>query len=143
MPSISEGFTAQGYDLQFGINVLGMIYTVSACRRDRSFSGHFYLTKLLLPILLSTASNRGTVRVINASSAAHYGGLWNPLDFRTLKDSPRRKRWPTEFLYMQSKFVGSNLCSESKFSYLFFRQMLSSLMNSRVDMVTKDSSPLL
>lgn len=90
MPAISE-VTAQGYDLQFGTNVLG----------------HFYLTCLLLPILLSTAKDcpEGSVRVVNVSSAAHYAGLWQPLDFGTFKDGPRRRRWMTEFLYIQSKFA--------------------------------------
>lgn len=41
---------------------------------------------------------------MNVSSAAHYCGLWNPLDFGTFRDGPRRRRWMTEFLYVQSKF---------------------------------------
>ncbi|KAI9464792.1 NAD-P-binding protein [Russula earlei] len=49
--------TSQGYDMQFGTNVLG----------------HFYFTKLLLPLLTATAkgSPPGSVRVVNVSSLGH------------------------------------------------------------------------
>lgn len=79
--------TADGYDLQFGTNVLG----------------HFYLTKLLLPVLLSTAKSSpdGTVRVINVSSNAHWRG---GLDFDTFKDTPKRRATSSYALYSQSKF---------------------------------------
>ncbi|KAI6032509.1 hypothetical protein EDC04DRAFT_2230666 [Pisolithus marmoratus] len=78
--------TDDGYDLQFGTNVLGP----------------FYFTKLLLPILLSTAksSPAGTVRVVNTSSTAHWFGS---LDFDTFKDSPKRRAQTTITLYSQSK----------------------------------------
>ncbi|KAI6038878.1 hypothetical protein EDC04DRAFT_1844470 [Pisolithus marmoratus] len=78
--------TDDGYDLQFGTNVLG----------------HFYFTKLLLPILLSTAesSPAGTVRVVNTSSTAHWFGS---LDFDTFKDTPKRRAQGTITLYSQSK----------------------------------------
>jgi len=51
------GVTKDGYESQFGTNVVG----------------HFALTKLLLPILETTASQTppGTVRVINVSSLGH------------------------------------------------------------------------
>ncbi|KAG6374027.1 hypothetical protein JVT61DRAFT_4665 [Boletus reticuloceps] len=78
--------TADGYDLQFGTNVLG----------------HFYLTKLLLPILISTAksSPEGTARVVNTSSRGHwYGGL----QFDTFMDGPKRRADRTFRLYGQSK----------------------------------------
>ncbi|KII88024.1 hypothetical protein PLICRDRAFT_111724 [Plicaturopsis crispa FD-325 SS-3] len=78
--------TVQGYDLQFGVNVLG----------------HFYLTQLLLPILTSTAraTPPGTVRVVNISSLTHWAGK---LDFATFKDGPPRRRVAPEALYSQSK----------------------------------------
>ncbi|KAI6137903.1 hypothetical protein BKA82DRAFT_4261540 [Pisolithus tinctorius] len=81
-----ELLTDDGYDLQFGTNVLG----------------HFYLTKLLLPILLSTAksSPAGTVRVVNTSSTAHWFGS---LDFDTFKDTPKRRAQHAVSLYCQSK----------------------------------------
>ncbi|KAF8130316.1 hypothetical protein EV363DRAFT_1335869 [Boletus edulis] len=78
--------TDDGYDLQFGTNVLG----------------HFYLTKLLLPILISTAksSPEGTVRVVNTSSQAH---LFGNLQFDTFIDSPKRRADRSFRLYSQSK----------------------------------------
>ncbi|KAG6330294.1 hypothetical protein ID866_8794 [Astraeus odoratus] len=77
--------TDDGYDLQFGTHVVG----------------HFYLTKLLLPILLSTAkSSSKPVRVINVSS----GGHWlSKLNFDTFKDSHKRRAMFTFQLYCQSK----------------------------------------
>ncbi|KAG6333363.1 hypothetical protein ID866_5728 [Astraeus odoratus] len=81
-----EQLTEDGYDLQFGTNVLG----------------HFYFTKLLLPILLSTAksSPNGTVRVVNTSSNGHW---FSGLDFDTFKDSPKRRGMASMKLYGQSK----------------------------------------
>ncbi|KAF4610211.1 hypothetical protein D9613_010552 [Agrocybe pediades] len=83
-----EQLTAQGYDLQFGTNVLG----------------HFYFTKLLLPALLAgaKASPDGKARVVNTSSSGSH--LVNNLKFNTFKDTPARKRFGTYNLYSQSKF---------------------------------------
>ncbi|TFK24421.1 NAD(P)-binding protein [Coprinopsis marcescibilis] len=87
--------TAQGYDLQFGTNVLG----------------HFYFTKLLLPTLLATtkASPSGKARVINTSSFASRMGK---LDFNTFKDGPARRKLSTITLYNQSKFGNVVFSSE-------------------------------
>ncbi|TFK96600.1 NAD(P)-binding protein [Pterulicium gracile] len=86
VPPVSD-VTADGYDLQFGTNVVG----------------HFYFTKLLLPILLSTAKTtpNGKVRVVNTSSMGH---LIGDLDFATFKDGPARRKKSTVMLYAQSKF---------------------------------------
>jgi len=58
-----EQLTADGYDLQFGTNVLG----------------HFYFTKLLLPTLIATAktSSDGKARVVNTSSLGHIQVLYH------------------------------------------------------------------
>ncbi|KAL1750854.1 hypothetical protein FB107DRAFT_251852 [Schizophyllum commune] len=79
--------TIDGYDCQFGTNVLG----------------HFYLTKLLLPTLLSTAKNStdGTVRVVNTASSGHT--IVDKIDFNTLKDGPARRKMSMTNLYGQSK----------------------------------------
>ncbi|KAF8965144.1 hypothetical protein BDZ97DRAFT_1918567 [Flammula alnicola] len=81
--------TSQGYDLQFGTNVLG----------------HFYFTKLLLPTLLAGAksSPHGKARVVNTSSAASM--FISTIDFNTLNDTLARKKKGTGLLYSQSKFA--------------------------------------
>ncbi|KAF7365124.1 NAD(P)-binding protein [Mycena venus] len=83
IPPIDQ-LTAQNFDLQFGTNVLG----------------HFYLTKLLLPTLLATATAEKPARVINTSSLASLVGT---IDFNTVKDSPARKKAGASKLYGQSK----------------------------------------
>jgi len=81
-----NSLTVDGYDLQFGTNVLG----------------HFYFTKPVTPALLAGAktSTDGTARVVNTSSWMH---LITELDFNTFKDSPARKAAGTSTLYSQSK----------------------------------------
>lgn len=70
--------------------------------------GHFYLTKLLLPVLISTAKSSPDrhVRVVTTSSLGHVGSRC--LDFETFKDGPQRLRagrFGTTRLYFQSKLV--------------------------------------
>lgn len=91
IPPVDE-LTVDGYDLQFGTNVLG----------------HYYFTKLLLPTLLSTAKScpEKHVRVLTTSSITHYLGN---LDFNTFKDGPARRRLSPHMLYAQSKYVSSPL----------------------------------
>ncbi|KAI1791837.1 NAD(P)-binding protein [Ganoderma leucocontextum] len=80
--------TADGYDMQFGTNVVG----------------HFLLTQLLLPALLKGKASSGDdhARVITTSSPYAYIGH---LDFDTFKDSPVRQKMSTEALYQQSKLA--------------------------------------
>ncbi|KAF8871709.1 hypothetical protein CPB85DRAFT_1379041 [Mucidula mucida] len=81
--------TPQGYDLQFGTNVLG----------------HFYFTKLLLPILKSTAQTSvdKKVRVINTASVTH---LYSPvLNYDLLTDTPARRKYSPDNLYGHSKYA--------------------------------------
>jgi len=81
--------TADGYDLQFGTNVLG----------------HFYFTKLLLPVLISTAkSSPGWGRVVNTSSMAYVYLSGKSLHYESFRESTARKRMGTKQLYFQSKF---------------------------------------
>ncbi|KAF5337980.1 hypothetical protein D9758_014328 [Tetrapyrgos nigripes] len=95
-----EDVTAQGFDLQFGTSVLGV---------EPSFitlHGHFYFTKLLLPILLLTArrSPDGKVRIVNTSSNAHTG--CNKLNHESFWDGAvRRKMSSYSDLYPQSKLA--------------------------------------
>ncbi|EKM54541.1 uncharacterized protein PHACADRAFT_175061 [Phanerochaete carnosa HHB-10118-sp] len=67
-----EQLTAEGYDLQFGTNVLG----------------HWYFTQLLLSALQADAKSSpdGYARIATASShGAHVAG---PIDWNTLRDHP-------------------------------------------------------
>jgi len=84
-----DDLTADGYDLQFGTNVLGQ----------------FYFTKLLLPCLISTAkSSPRWGRVVNTSSIGHMLFNRKDLNFESFKEYPARKRMGTKQLYYQSKF---------------------------------------
>ncbi|EJT98321.1 NADP-binding protein [Dacryopinax primogenitus] len=82
--------TSQGYDLQFGTNVLG----------------HFYLTQLLLPVLLSTAAaNPGQVRVVTTSSSANHGAPSKGIIYEYLKDGPQRTKKGDSYMeYYMSKW---------------------------------------
>ncbi|KAI0718979.1 NAD(P)-binding protein [Cerioporus squamosus] len=84
-----EQLTADGYDLQFGTNVLG----------------HFYLTQLLIPVLLSGVSQSRDqhARVVNTSSMGHTSV--SGIDFDTLREHPKRKKMGTQKLHFQSKFA--------------------------------------
>lgn len=101
--------TAQGYDLQFGTNVLGKagFYSTLSQSHDRLnvLPGPFYFTKLLLPTLLETAkaSPGWKPRIINTSSVVSI--LADPLSFNTFTDGPARKKQSPRWLYMQSKLV--------------------------------------
>ncbi|KAF8500407.1 hypothetical protein F5888DRAFT_1610400 [Russula emetica] len=85
--------TSQGFDIIFGTNVLG----------------HFYLTKLLLPVLKATAKNSpaGSVRIINMSSIAHYMSASEGIRSSTLGPETdavaARKKLGVARLYGQSK----------------------------------------
>ncbi|KAH9032864.1 NAD(P)-binding protein [Lactarius pseudohatsudake] len=93
--------TTQGFDMQFGTNVLG----------------HFYLTKLLLPVLTAAAKKTpaGSVRVVNVSSIAHQYGAPEGIRWATLapgNDSlEARKKLTSTKLYGQSK-LGNILFSK-------------------------------
>ncbi|KAF7299010.1 NAD(P)-binding protein [Mycena indigotica] len=95
VPPVDQ-LTTQGYDLQWGTNVLG----------------HFYFTKLLLPILTATAPTTPskTARVIHTASFASY--MPSRLDFNTFKDSPARKRMGVNNLYSQSKLGNAIFSNE-------------------------------
>ncbi|KAH9019371.1 NAD-P-binding protein [Lactarius hengduanensis] len=97
--------TTQGFDMQFGTNVLG----------------HFYLTKLLLPVLTATAKKNpaGTVRVVNVSSIAHqqYG-------------APEGIRWATlapgnDSLEASKKLTSIKLYGQSKLGNILFSKELA------------------
>ncbi|CAE6423434.1 unnamed protein product [Rhizoctonia solani] len=112
--------TADGYDLQFGTNVLG----------------HYHFTTLLLPTLIHTAKNsplaRGHVRVVNTSSGAVYlapkGGIvWDTLgtDEASVQAA---KKLGANMLYAQSK-LGNVLFSNELAKHYTDQGIISSSLN--------------
>lgn len=106
-----DEITTQGYDIQFGTNVLGRslpgrFLPPGYSDLTPTYLGHFYFTKLLLPTLLAGAKSSpdGKARVVNTSSAAAM--FVGNVDFNTLKDGPARKKKGSSLLYSQSKLVG-------------------------------------
>ncbi|KAH9480656.1 Short-chain dehydrogenase [Psilocybe cubensis] len=91
-----EAVTAQGYDLQFGTNVLG----------------HFYFTKLLMPQLIagSKTSGDGKARIVTTSSSASV--LVRSINFNTIIDTPARKKRSNWMLYGESKLGSIVLANE-------------------------------
>ena len=76
----------------------------------RTFVGHFYLTKLLLPVLKAAAKGSpGTVRVVNMSSIAHYMSASEGIRWTTLGPGTdaavARKKLGVARLFGQSKLV--------------------------------------
>ncbi|KAF5342505.1 hypothetical protein D9611_001521 [Ephemerocybe angulata] len=102
-----EQLTKQGYDLQFGTNVLG----------------HFYLTKLLLPSLLAAKALNGKAgRVIHTSSLS--ATFANTLEFNTFIDGPARRKLGKRPLYNQSKL--GNVVISNEFARRYGEQGLIS-----------------
>jgi len=83
-----EMVTADGYDLQFGTNVIG----------------HFLFTELLMPALFAgkETSPDHHSRVITTSSAASY---FYTVNWESFRDGPARRKMSTQKLYSQSKFA--------------------------------------
>ncbi|TFK24393.1 hypothetical protein FA15DRAFT_417920 [Coprinopsis marcescibilis] len=92
----SEWLTKNGYDLQIGSMVLG----------------HFYLTKLLLPVLISGAKSSpdGKSRVVHTSSIGSLGP--SDFDFNVLKDGPARRKMHPGKLYSLAKLGNVLLSNE-------------------------------
>lgn len=100
-PPIDQ-LTLDGYDLQFGTNVIG----------------HFLFTQLVLPLLLKAAETTGDARVVHVSSIGHAAAPKEYITWETLKPgekgSPgdkRRNELGTDMLYNQSKCVSAILDS--------------------------------
>ncbi|EPS94682.1 NAD-binding protein [Fomitopsis schrenkii] len=80
--------TADGFDMQFGTNVIG----------------HFLFTELLMLALLAgthSSPDRHTRVVTTSSSGAMYGKI----DFESFREGPGRRRHSKEALYAQSKLA--------------------------------------
>ncbi|KAG8768640.1 hypothetical protein FRC16_006957, partial [Serendipita sp. 398] len=104
MMTPTKDLTKDGYDLQFGVNVLA----------------HFHLTSLLLPALLAVPSPR----IINLSSEMHRRGPKNGIEWDTLKGPKKRSWFPvldtmaSIKLYSQSKLVCLGPCGRYIYSPL-------------------------
>ncbi|OCH84430.1 NAD(P)-binding protein [Obba rivulosa] len=83
-----DWLTDDGYDMQFGTNVLG----------------HWYFTELLMPALLAgkESSPDGHARVITTSSSAAY---MYTVNWELFRDGPARKKMSSQELYAHSKFL--------------------------------------
>lgn len=97
-PPMNE-MTKQGYDLQFGVHVIG----------------HYYLTKLLLPALQAAGSTGHKARIVNLSSMAEALAPSDGISFATLTDGPARNKMNPVSLYQQSKGVRARLSAISSF----------------------------
>jgi len=95
-----EQLTKDGYDLQFGTNVIG----------------HFLLTTELLPLLEAGAQSSPdkTARIVNTSSST---SEFYTINWDTLKDTPERIRLGNQMLYCQSKFA--NIVMSNEFARRF------------------------
>ena len=83
-------YTAQGYDMQFGANVLG----------------HLLLVRKLYHLLVSSTTPECPTRVIWASSTLH-SRCSSPFNYEALRDTPARsqKFITPQTLYESSKFA--------------------------------------
>ncbi|KAG7100041.1 hypothetical protein E1B28_001827 [Marasmius oreades] len=95
VPPIDD-ITVQGYDMQFGVNVIG----------------HYVLTKRLLPPLFKGAesSSDHKARIVNTSSSAQL--FANDIDFETIKDGAARRKAGVNTTYLYSKFANVVLAHE-------------------------------
>jgi len=136
-----EQVTAQGYDLQFGTNVIGVLsHNFRRISQPDIVLGHFYFTTLLIPALLAGAKSSpdGKARVLNTSSFASL--LNSGVDFNTLKDTPARKKCADKWLYSQSKLVGISAYTQTvPFITRSIRVMCCFQMNYNEDTGTRAS----
>ncbi|KAI0823262.1 NAD(P)-binding protein [Trametes gibbosa] len=98
-PPIKE-VTKDGYDLQFGTNVIG----------------HFYFTELLVPALIAGAQTSPDhhARVVTTSSSSAYVGK---MRFDTFKDGPARRKLARDELYGQSKLGNAIVANQTAKRY--------------------------
>ena len=96
------------------INNLGSMLSVRPIFHTNSYAshrvvtlGHFYFTKLLLPVLFAAKNPR----VVNLTSAGHLL-LKKDLDYETFKDCPKRRQTDLLELYNQSKFANVVIAKE-------------------------------
>ncbi|KAJ7630227.1 NAD(P)-binding protein [Roridomyces roridus] len=92
----TDMLTKQGYDLQFGTNVLG----------------HFFFTELLLLALTkSYEQSKVPARIITTSSVGHHAAPGSGMDVASLKGGPERDAWIKKrgFMAAFSLYGGSKI----------------------------------
>ncbi|KAJ7170001.1 hypothetical protein C8R46DRAFT_220507 [Mycena filopes] len=91
-----DQLTKQGFDMQFGTNVIG----------------HYLLTKRLLPLLLTAAKSSPDkkARVVHQSSSAQM--FVDTINLDALTDVPARKKLGSAKMYMESKLGNVVLSNE-------------------------------
>lgn len=95
-----DQLTTQGYDLTFGTNVLG----------------HYYLSKLLIPILERTSNSTQPTRIIDVAADGHLlnaNSGANVIDYETLIPGKKRTDAGGPQLYVQSK-SGNIIMSQAR-----------------------------
>ena len=102
-----KALTVEGYDLQFGVNVIGLCCSRCSPSFLTHVLGHWYFTQLLIPQLVAAGSSR----LVNVSSHGHI--LSEGINWNTLRDGPERQKTKPLDLYNQSKFVSRPLSSLS------------------------------
>jgi hypothetical protein len=111
---------------------------IPAFSSQTTHTGHFYLTKLLLPLLTATAKNSppGSVRVVNVSSIGHHMPPSGGIQWSTLSPGDNYlavgKKLGETTLYNQSKLVNETSLFQYHpfFNILLCRAMCSSPTNS-------------
>jgi retinol dehydrogenase 12 len=101
-----EQVTAQGFDMQFGTNVIGTELLISLPQYNIIYEliGHWYLAERLMPALLAVAQENPSekARVITTSSGSAY---MDNIHWDTIEDTPQRRKTGSFVLYNRSKHV--------------------------------------
>ena len=87
IPPVDQ-LTAQKFDLQFGINVLG----------------HLLFIRLLYPLLVSTTTPADPSRIVWVASSMQYY-FQPPIKYEWTTDTEARRKQDPWYLYIQSKFA--------------------------------------
>jgi len=115
----STDVTEDGYDVQWGTNVVGkrsQCFDTSGDFSSNLSTGPFYFTQLLMPAILAAAENSpDKARITFTSSSAQSTIKWD-----TLTDTPARKKTRPDQRYGQSKFVCVDIYLLLLPSHIFF-----------------------
>lgn len=107
-----KALTVEGYDLQFGVNVVGKCFHGFCSLASLTILiGPYYFTQLLIPQLEAASSSR----IVTISSHDHI--LVNGINWDTVRDGPARQKAKPLDLYNQSKFVGQLLAILTRFAH--------------------------